>query len=297
MIAACAAGLLRARALPSRCSARRLAGAAVRHASDVVLYRVFLLDGTTAGQLRRVRARGRRVVFSMPLGELRRRAAAAARQLPGDRRSTGRGPTRMRRRRARSTSRRRAAKRILALLSDAVAAALNQIASPRIRRSGWRWPTERAQTLSDWPASNFGYRAADVAQLDGAARRSRLGAAGRGRAVAVRSEPRRERRRRRRRCRCCRRRRSARASSRRSRCAARRRMPTAARVAPARDHRGARRAGARRRLGGGAARPRQRRARDLDEGSTSRYTSLSARTLQAADERLRRADVAGRASR
>ena len=116
-------------------------------------------------------------------------AAAAAGQPVGDQPSTGRGPTRTPRRRARSSSRDPRRSGVLALQRRGRAhAEPDRVHRGPGRAAGARRP-RAPDCCADWPARNYGYRVERRRAAHDAARRSRLGAARGGGAVAVRSEP------------------------------------------------------------------------------------------------------------
>ena len=124
------------------CSHRHRAGAA-----ESVLYRLFLIDGTTLisyGEFSRV---ADRVVFSIPLGATERVAGAcnssAFPQASVDWERTDRYSEAVRA----QAVRRNRGESDFARLSGRVTEALNQIAlDERSRADGWRWPSRRAAT-------------------------------------------------------------------------------------------------------------------------------------------------------
>ncbi len=159
-------------------------------------------------------------------------------------------------------------------LSEEVAATLSQIAFTEDPARRLAIADRARRTLADWPARNYGYRAGRCRAAGRAARRGRLGAARRGRAVALRSEPRGQ----------CRRRRprspmlpppTLRESVEQAFVLARGSQDAAERAALLRgDHRCAGAAVARRRLGRGAAGAGQR-GTDHDHQTDQAYARLS----------------------
>jgi hypothetical protein len=142
-----------------------LACASPAHASDVVLFRVFLLDGTTVvsyGEYARIAGN---IVFSMPLGSLD--ADPPRLQLVSLSESTVDWP------RTDAYAEAARAKQFAATrgevefsrLSDEVASTLNQIAYTEDPAKRLALADRARRTLSDWPTKNFAYRLADVAQL------------------------------------------------------------------------------------------------------------------------------------
>ena len=135
-------------------------------ASDVILYRVFLLDGTTAVSYGEFARTARTVVFSMPLGGLddrRRRSCSwsACRNRSVDWPRTEAYAEAARARRFVDTR----GEAEFSRLSDAVAGTLNQIAFTEDPARRLAMADRARRMLADWPARNYGYRAADVAQL------------------------------------------------------------------------------------------------------------------------------------
>lgn len=135
-------------------------------AAESVLYRIFLLDGTSLvsyGEFARV---ADRVVFSMPLGDA---SAAANLQLVSipqasvDWDRTDRYSDAVRAQRYGETR----GESDFALLGGRVTEALNQIALTPDPDRRLAMAREARANLARWPAENFGYRAADVAQLTG----------------------------------------------------------------------------------------------------------------------------------
>lgn len=135
-------------------------------AAESVLYRLLLLDGTSLvsyGEFARV---ADRVVFSMPLGDA---ATAANLQLVSipqasvDWNRTDRYSNAVRARRYGETN----GESDFAQLGGRVTEALNQIALTPDPARRLAMAREARANLARWPAENFGYRAADVAQLTG----------------------------------------------------------------------------------------------------------------------------------
>jgi hypothetical protein len=135
------------------------------YAGDVILYRVFLLDGTTAvsyGEFARIAGN---VVFSMPLGGLETDAPQL--QLV----SLAEGVVDWPRTEAYAEAAR--AKQFVetrgeaefSRLSETVASALNQVAFTEDPAKRLAIADRARRMLADWPARNYAYRASDVAQL------------------------------------------------------------------------------------------------------------------------------------
>ncbi len=139
--------------------------AAPLRASDVILYRLFMLDGSTAvsyGEYARV---GGTVVFSLPLSGLDRDTPQL--QLVSLAESTVDWP------RTEAYAEAARAKQFIdtrgeaefSRLSDAVAGTLNQIAFTEAPAARLALADRARRLLADWPARNYGYRAKDVAEL------------------------------------------------------------------------------------------------------------------------------------
>jgi hypothetical protein len=139
--------------------------AAPLRASDVILYRLFMLDGTTAvsyGEYARV---GGTVVFSLPLSGLDSETPQL--QLVSLADSTVDWP------RTEAYAEAARAKQFIdtrgeaefSRLSDAVAGTLNQIAFTEAPAARLALADRARRLLADWPARNYGYRAKDVAEL------------------------------------------------------------------------------------------------------------------------------------
>jgi hypothetical protein len=133
-------------------------------AAETVLYRLFLMDGTTLisyGEFSRV---ADRVVFSIPLGATEQAPAFELVSIPQaavDWERTDRYSEAVRARRYAETS----GENDFARLSVRVAEALNQIALESEPRRRLAMAIEARGNLARWPAENFGFRATDVAQL------------------------------------------------------------------------------------------------------------------------------------
>ena len=139
--------------------------AAVVRASDVVLFRVFLIDGTTAvsyGELSRIAGT---VVFSLPLGGLDTNAPQLQLvSLPETVVDWGRTEQYAEAARAKQFAETRGEAEF-GRLSEAVAATLNQIAFTEEPARRLAIADRARRLLADWPARNYAYRAEDVAQL------------------------------------------------------------------------------------------------------------------------------------
>lgn len=139
------------------------ATAARAGASDAVLYRVFLRDGSTLvsyGEFARV---ADRVVMSVPVGE----GATPTLELVSisesavDWERTDRYAEAARARRYAETR----GENDFTLLSSEVARILNQVALTEDPARRLALATEARRALAEWPAQHHGYRASDVAQL------------------------------------------------------------------------------------------------------------------------------------
>jgi hypothetical protein len=141
-----------------------LATATRGDAAEAVLYRLFLMDGTTLisyGEFSRV---ADRVVFSIPLGTTEEEPAFELVSIPQaavDWERTDRYSEAVRARRYAETN----GENDFARLSNRVAEALNEIALASEPRRRLAMAIEARGNLARWPAENFGFRAADVAQL------------------------------------------------------------------------------------------------------------------------------------
>jgi hypothetical protein len=141
-----------------------LAFSDVSLAASTALYRIFLLDGTTLtsyGEYARV---ADRVVFSIPIGNplpqpnLQLISIAEA---TVDWNRTDKYAEAVRAKRYAETR----GEEDFALLSGRVVEALNQIALTPDAGRRLAMAEEARRNLAQWPAQNYGYRAADVAQL------------------------------------------------------------------------------------------------------------------------------------
>jgi hypothetical protein len=134
-------------------------------ASDAVLYRVFLRDGSALvsyGEFARV---ADRVVISVPIGE----GADPSLQLVTiaesavDWERTDRYAEAARARRYAETR----GENDFTLLSSEVARVLNQVALTPDPARRLALATDARRALAEWPSQHYGYRASDVAQLSG----------------------------------------------------------------------------------------------------------------------------------
>jgi len=144
-----------------------LAATSVRaDAPDSVLYRLFLMDGTTLisyGEFARV---ADRVVLSIPIGDAAQSPPLQLVSIPQasvDWERTDRYSEAVRARRYAETR----GETDFTMLSARVTEALNQIAltNDPVRRLAMA--VEARGNLARWPSQNFGYRSADVGQLVG----------------------------------------------------------------------------------------------------------------------------------
>ena len=135
-------------------------------AAESVLYRLFLMDGTTLisyGEFARV---ADRVVFSIPLGDTTESPALQLVSIPQssvDWERTDRYSDAVRARRFAETR----GESDFAGLSSRVTDALNQIALTSDPARRLAMAVEARGNLARWPGENFGYRATDVGQLVG----------------------------------------------------------------------------------------------------------------------------------
>ena len=140
--------------------------AAGASAADTVLYRLFLLDGTTLvsfGEFARV---ADRVVFSIPLGDTGTSPDLQLVSIPEssvDWDRTDKYADAVRAKRYGETR----GENDFTLLGHRVAQALNDIALTADPKRRLAMAQEARGNLAQWPVQNFGYRAADVAQLVG----------------------------------------------------------------------------------------------------------------------------------
>ena len=142
------------------------AWATTASAAESVLYRLFLIDGSTLvsyGEFARV---ADRVVFSLPIGNLAETPALQLVSIPEsavDWERTEQYANAVRAQRYGETR----GESDFALLSTRVAEALNQIALTPDPARRLAMAAEARGNLARWPAENFGYRAAEVAQFTG----------------------------------------------------------------------------------------------------------------------------------
>lgn len=135
-------------------------------AAESVLYRLFLMDGTTLisyGEFSRV---ADRVVFSIPVGETAGSPALQLISIPQasvDWDRTDRYSDAVRARRYGETR----GETDFTLLSGRVTEALNEIALTSNPSRRLAMALEARGNLARWPSENFGYRATDVSQLVG----------------------------------------------------------------------------------------------------------------------------------
>ena len=135
-------------------------------AAESVLYRLFLIDGTTLvsyGEFSRV---SDRVVFSIPVGQVEESPDLQLVSIPEtsiDWERTDQYSNAVRARRYGETR----GDEDFALLGNRVTEALNLIALTRDPARRLAMAQEARGNLARWPAQNFGYRAAEVAQLTG----------------------------------------------------------------------------------------------------------------------------------
>ena len=135
-------------------------------ASEAVLYRLFLVDGSTLvsyGEFARV---GDGVVLSLPLGEITESPVLQLVTIPEstvDWERTNQYSNAVRAQRFGETR----GETDFAFLTAHVAGALNQIALTQDPARRLAMAREARGNLARWPSENFGYRAADIAQLTG----------------------------------------------------------------------------------------------------------------------------------
>jgi hypothetical protein len=135
------------------------------HANDVVLFRVFLLDGTTAVSYGELARSAGNVVFSIPLGGLETDAPRLQLvSLPEGVVDWRRTEAYAEAARARQFAETRGEAEF-GRLSEAVATTLNQVAFTEDPAKRLAIADRARRLLADWPARNYAYRAADVAQL------------------------------------------------------------------------------------------------------------------------------------
>jgi hypothetical protein len=142
-----------------------LAGPSPVHASDVVLYRVFLLDGTTVVSYGEFARSAGTIVFSMPIGspdsDPPRLQLVSLPETAVDWARTDAYADAARAKQFADTR----GEAEFSRLSDEVASTLNQIAYTADPAKRLALADRARKTLADWPAKNFAYRASDVAQL------------------------------------------------------------------------------------------------------------------------------------
>ena len=135
-------------------------------AAESVLYRLFLIDGTTLvsyGEFSRV---SDRVVFSIPVGQVEESPDLQLVSIPEtsiDWERTDQYSNAVRAQRYGETR----GDEDFALLGNRVTEALNLIALTRDPARRLAMAQEARGNLARWPSQNFGYRAAEVAQLTG----------------------------------------------------------------------------------------------------------------------------------
>jgi hypothetical protein len=136
-------------------------------ASDAILYRIFLTDGSTVvsyGEFARV---ADRVVFSMPVGSVEDGVPdlqlVSVADASVDWARTERYADSVRAKRYAETR----GEEEFARLSADVARTLSDVARTRDPKRRLEIATEARRMLAGWPAKNHGYRAQDVAQLSG----------------------------------------------------------------------------------------------------------------------------------
>lgn len=133
-------------------------------AAEKVLYRIFLQDGTALvsyGEYARIDGR---VVFSIPVGEIGpspKLQLVTIADSTVDWRRTEEYAEAVRARRYAETR----GEDDFALLSNQVAAALNEVAHTKDPARRLAMALEARANLAEWPKRNYGYRAADVTQL------------------------------------------------------------------------------------------------------------------------------------
>jgi len=139
--------------------------AAPLRASDVILYRLFMLDGTTAvsfGEYARIAGS---VVFSLPLsgldGDTPQLQLVSLAESAVDWPRTEAYAEAARARHFIDTR----GEAEFSRLSDAVAGTLNQIAFTADPSARLALADRARRLLADWPARNYGYRSKDVAEL------------------------------------------------------------------------------------------------------------------------------------
>lgn len=135
-------------------------------ASESVLYRVFLVDGSSLASYGEFARVGDRVVFSLPVGDAAQPPVLQLVSIPEatvDWQRTEQYSNAVRAKRYGETR----GEREFAALSVRVADALNEIALTPDPGRRLAMATEARGNLARWPSENFGYRADEVAQLTG----------------------------------------------------------------------------------------------------------------------------------
>lgn len=136
----------------------------VRGETGALFFRIFLKDGGTLvsyGEFARV---GDRVVFSVPLGDVEAEPKLQVLTISEslvDWEQTGAYATAVRAKHYAETR----GEHDYALLTGRVTAALNQIALTADPKRRLAMAEEARRNLAAWPSANYGYKAADVAQL------------------------------------------------------------------------------------------------------------------------------------
>jgi hypothetical protein len=146
--------------------AAAIALASSAHASETVLYRIFLNDGTTVtsyGEFARVAGR---VVFSMPVGSMEAGGSpelqlVSVADSSVDWTRTDQYAAAVRAKRYADTR----GEQDFSKLSADVARTLSDVALTGDSRRRVEIAAKARQMLAEWPAKNYGYRAQDVAQL------------------------------------------------------------------------------------------------------------------------------------
>ena len=133
-------------------------------AEQLPLYRIFLHDGTSLVSYGEYARMADRVVFSLPVGALEPNPRLQTVTVPGDQVDWGKTEEYTESVRARRYAETRG-EQDFALLSNQVAAALNDVALTKDAAIRLTMAEEARKKLAEWPKQNFGYRAADVTQL------------------------------------------------------------------------------------------------------------------------------------
>ena len=133
-------------------------------ASEKVLYRIFLRDGTALVSYGEYARLDDRVVFSIPVGAIEpspQLQLVSIAESAVDWRRTEEYAEAVRARRYAETR----GEEDFAILSNRVAAALNEVAQTKDPARRLAMAQEARGNLAEWPKRNYGYRAADVTQL------------------------------------------------------------------------------------------------------------------------------------